>query len=215
MRPLPKLEIEHDTRYCSHRNANDRQPKHTSSNWPPLNVCARVARGRSVVVRIWRRDGFRRWAFRSRSSLSTAVEIRAVLLRFSLGFLEDVGRNLARAELELEHGGVGSASPAPHFPMRPQKSHSHVLRQVEEQRLLAGVELLRKDQQWLRAEISAVSGTPHADVDRLLLGHSGDAKRKQEPLPGSGGGVHCRTVAPGGDDGLLGNQRSLEHHGTL
>src|SRR6266403_1903699 len=59
-------------------------------------------------------------------------------------FREDFLRDLPQRHMEFEHRGFRTASPAPYFPMCPDKLHVGPRRQIEQQRHLFTVELLRK-----------------------------------------------------------------------
>src|SRR5690242_12921729 len=65
--------------------------------------------------------------------------------RFGLGsgFLQNIRRNFPDGDIEFEHGRFRAAAPAVYIPVSANKLHFATAGQVEQQRMLAAVELLR------------------------------------------------------------------------
>src|SRR5579859_7178113 len=87
----------------------------------------------------------------------------------SRSFLQDLGWDLSQAHAKFEHGRFRTASPARDLPMRAHELHIRLPRKVDEHRILARIELLRKGGDRFRLPRRAVGRTEDAQVERLLL----------------------------------------------
>ncbi len=97
--------------------------------------------------------------------------------------------------------------------MRANLTNVGLLREVEQRRVLAAIELLGKRHQRLGRPGFAIGRAVDADVERLLLDHTRDLKREQKHAMSGGSNVHCRTVAFGGHQ-RFGRDEKCFHHGA-
>jgi hypothetical protein len=126
---------------------------------------------------------------------------------------QHVGSNFPELDLEFKARREVAAAPARHFPMRANLTNVGLPREVEQQRVLTAIELLRKRHQRFRGPGLAVSRAVDADVERLLLDHARDLEREQKHAMSGGGDVHRRAVAFGGHQ-RFGRDEKCFHHGA-
>src|ERR1700757_818493 len=78
---------------------------------------------------------------------------------------DNVRRNFLERDAEFKHGSLGSAPPARDLPMGTHKLHVRMLPQVEQQRSLAGIELLAESGDRFGVPRRSISRTKDADVE--------------------------------------------------
>ena len=94
-------------------------------------------------------------------------------LRLGCRFVQDFRRNLFDSDIDFEHGREFTSAPAIHIPPGAQE-FDVTLPQIEQQRMLTAIELLRKSIQRFRCPIGAIRRSKYADIQRLLLYHTAD-----------------------------------------
>src|ERR1700752_1278393 len=106
-------------------------------------------------------------------------------LGFRCRLAEDVGGYFFDGHAELEHRYFGSASPARYFPVRTNKLHVWMRAEIQQQRSLAAIELLREFGEGLWVPHGTVGGADDADVERFLLDNFRNLKGyEKDPVGG-------------------------------
>src|SRR5258708_26940378 len=98
--------------------------------------------------------------------------------------------------------------------MSAHELHLRVRRQVQQQRRLLTIELLRKSHDRLRAPCRTIGRSVNADVEGLLLYDPGDVQTQQEHATSCPGYVYGPPVTLAADYRFL-NQNGINHVGRL
>src|SRR5438105_5863604 len=80
--------------------------------------------------------------------------------RFRLcgGFFENVSWHFSHGDVKFEHRDLRASPPTINLPMSPHEFDFRMRREIEQQRMLSAIKLLRKHHDWF--------GTPGSAIDR-------------------------------------------------
>src|ERR1700680_241274 len=155
----------------------------TVESFVSFDICQSIYRKREAILRLSGR--MKAWMQRAKRSFSIdnrKLPIANPLhhrLRFGSSFFQNVGWYFLDCHIEFEHRRLAPATPPAHFPVSPQELNLRVPRQVQQQRMLRLVELLRKVRDRLRTPSCAIRRSVNAHVQRLLLADAGDVRSEE------------------------------------
>src|SRR5581483_1246927 len=104
-----------------------------------------------------------------------------------------------------------SSSPAIDLPVRPQELSSRRLAQVQQQRVLSPVKLLRKFVYWLRLPVRPVRRLKDRNIERFLFNNVRDFHRQKKNLASRPAHIYGQPIAFRCDSRFLRNQEGVDH----
>src|SRR6516165_9647596 len=132
-------------------------------------------------------------------------------LRFRGRFLEDFRGHFLDANAEFKARRWIATTPAIDLPVGAHKRYLFAILEVQEQRMLAAIELLRETDKRLRVPGRAVGGSLDQDIERFLFDDIHDIKSEQKDPMGGPADVRGGTVPFSIDHCFLRDQKSVNH----
>src|SRR5580693_3295947 len=126
-------------------------------------------------------------------------------LRLSSRFFQNFAWHFFDGYMEFEHWGLASSAPSAHLPVSAQEFDVGLPGDIQQQRMLRPVELLREvcDRFWIPS--CAVGRFLNAYVQRFLLNDPRNVQAQKKNAARGLANVHRRTIALSVDHGLFRN----------